>query len=169
MIVLRTDDLHDQAGMERAFAWYFENVGDDPDCAGTFNTILEPSYERCSYQKRTVVISVQGKHWMSNPGRMLHGGITASVLDLTMGLLCRYCSGGHMTPTIDLNVSYLKPAPYDRKLYIEAEVTRLGFSVCHAVSRMWAESAENTPLATGSASYFVTQHLETDRKNSQKK
>ena len=162
MIVLNRDDLHDQAGMARAFSWYFEHVGDDPDCAGTFNTMLAPVYERCDFEKRTLVLSLQGKHWMANPGRMLHGGITASVLDLTMGLLCRYCSGGHMTPTIDMSVSFLKPAPFDRKLYIEAEVTRLGFNICHAVSRMWAEGAEDTPLATAAASYYVTHHMETD-------
>lgn len=156
MIVLRKEDLGDQAGMEHAFRWYFENVGDDPKCAGTFNTMLDARFESCDFEKRTLTISMEGRHWMSNPGDMLHGGITASILDMTMGLLCRYCSGGYMTPTIDLNVSFLRPAPFDKKLMIEAEVTRRGFNICHAVGRMWAEGAEDVVCATASGSYYVT-------------
>jgi len=162
MIVLLKEDLHDQAGMEHAFRWYFENVGDDPQCAGTFNTMLDCHYESCDFEKRRLVLSMQGVHWMANPGDMLHGGVSASVLDMCMGLLCRYCSGGYMTPTIDLTVSFLKPAPYDRKLFIEAEVTRRGLNICHAVGRMWAEGAEGVNLATATASYYVTHRAETN-------
>jgi len=156
MIVLLKEDLHDQVGMEHAFAWYFEHVGDDPDCTGTFNTMLDCRFKSCDYDSRKLIITMQGQHWMSNPGNMLHGGVTASVLDMVMGLLCRYCSGGYMTPTIDMSVSYLRPAPVDKKLLIEAEVTRRGFTICHAVARMWEEGKENAVLATASGSYFVT-------------
>ena len=156
MIVLRKEDLYDGAGMARAFRWYFEHVGDDPDCAGTFNTMLDAKFETCDFEKKTLVISIEGRHWMANPSNMLHGGITASVLDMVMGLLCRYCSGGYMTPTIDMSVSYLRPAPIDKKLLIEAEVTRRGFNICHAVGRMWAEGTEDIILATSAGSYYVT-------------
>ena len=156
MIVLLPEDLHDQAGMERAFRWYFEHVGEDPDCDGTFNTMLDCRYESCDYASRKLIVSMQGKHWMSNPSKMLHGGVTASVLDMVMGLLSRYCSGGYMTPTIDMSVSYLRPAPVNKKLFVEAEVTRRGFSICHAIARMWEEGKENALLATSAGSYYVT-------------
>ena len=156
MIVLRKEDLHDQAGMERAFRWYFAHVDEDPDCHGTFNTMLGARYVDCDFAKRTLVIAVAGQHWMANPGKMLHGGVTASTLDMVMGLLCRYCSGGYMTPTIDLNVNYLRPAPYDRTLCFAAEVTRVGFRICQAVSRVWAEGEEDVVLATAAGSYYVT-------------
>lgn len=160
MIVLLKEDLRDQAGMEHAFRWYFENVGGDPDCSGTFNTLLDARFEACDYAKKTLVVSIEGKHWMANPGRMLHGGVTASVLDMVMGLLCRYCSGGYMTPTIDMSVSYLQPAPLGKKLLVEAQVTRRGFNVCHALGRMWAEGVKSALLATASGSYYVTHKPE---------
>ena len=156
MIVLMKEDLHDQAGMERAFRWYFEHVCDDPLCRGTFNTMLDAKYESCDYDRRTLIISITGQPWMNNPGRMLHGGITAATLDMCMGLLCRYCTGGYMTPTIDLNVSFLRPAPTDQKLMFEAAVTRSGFHICHATGRMWADGNPETLLATASGSYYVT-------------
>lgn len=156
MIVLRREDLHDRAGMARAFQWYFEHVDNDPDCHGTFNTMLGCRYESCDYDGRTLVLSFEGAHWMSNPSNMLHGGVTAAVLDMAMGLLCRYCSGGYMTPTIDMSVSYLRPAPVDKRLFVEARVTRRGLNICHAVGRMWAEGAEDIELATAAGSYYVT-------------
>lgn len=156
MIVLRKEDLGSQAGMERAFRWYFENVNDDPDCRGTFNTMLNVRYDSCDYARQTLLVRMDGKPWMANPSQMLHGGVTASVLDMVMGLLCRYCTGGYMTPTIDMSVSYLRPAPIDRTLCIAAEVTHRGFSVCHAVGRLWAVGEENKLAATASGSYYVT-------------
>ncbi len=156
MIVLRKEDLKDQAGMERAFQWYFEHVCDDPECAGTFNTMLNARYERCDYAKKTLVIRMETVHWMSNPSNMLHGGVTASILDMVMGLLSRYVSGGYMTPTIDMSVSYLRPGPVGTNVYIEAEVTRRGFSICHAIARMWAEGEPDKLLATAAGSYYVT-------------
>ncbi len=156
MIVLPKEDLRDQAGMERAIRWYFDNVEKDPESDGTFNTMLACRFERCDYEKSTLVLSMQGRKWMSNPLRMLHGGVTAAALDMCMGLLSRYCTGGYMTPTVDMSVSFLRPGPCDGTVYIEAQVTKRGFSICHAVSRMWAEGEENAPLATASASYYVT-------------
>lgn len=160
MIVLRNEDLHDQAGMERAFRWYFEHVGDDPDCRGTFNTMLAAQFESCDYARRVLILRMEAQHWMSNPGRMLHGGVTASILDMAMGLLCRYCSGGHMTPTVSMSVDYLRPAPLDRALYIRAEVTSRGFSICHAVGSMWADGTPEKLLATASGAYYVTGRKE---------
>lgn len=156
MIVLPKEDLTDQAGMERAIRWYFDNVEKDPDCDGTFNTLLNCRFERCDYEKQLLVLSMQGRKWMSNPLRKLHGGVTAAALDMCMGLLSRYCSGGYMTPTIDMSVSFLRPGPCDTTVYIEAQVTKCGFAICHTAARMWAEGAENDLIAAASASYYVT-------------
>lgn len=156
MIVLPREYLHDQEGMEHAFRWYFENVCSDPQCDGTFNTMLDARFESCDHERRRLVISIEGVRWMSNPSSILHGGVTAAVLDMAMGLLCRYCTGGYMTPTIDMSVSYLRPAPLGKKLMIEAEVTKPGFSICHVIGRMWVDGAEDAVLATSAGSYYVT-------------
>lgn len=157
MIVLAKEDLKDQAGMERAFRWYFQHVSDDPDCRGTFNTMLGAGFERCDYDEKSLVVSMEAQHWMANPSSILHGGVTASILDMAMGLLCRYCSGGYMTPTIDMSVSYLRPVPLHKKLLVRADVTMSGFTICHAVGSLWAEDAPEKLLATATGSYYVTR------------
>jgi uncharacterized protein (TIGR00369 family) len=154
MIILPKEDLHDQAGMERSFRSYFEYV--KQECDGTFNCMLGAELVSCDYEKKTVLLKMETQSWMTNPSNMLHGGVTASILDMTMGLLCRYCSGGYMTPTIDMSVSYLRPAPLNETLYIQAQVTHRGMSVCHATGTAWAAGAQNKPVATASGSYYVT-------------
>jgi uncharacterized protein (TIGR00369 family) len=154
MIILAKEDLNDQAGMERAFRRYFEYV--KQDCDGTFNQMLGAEFVSCDYEKKTVLLKMNTKGWMTNPSDMLHGGVTASILDMTMGLLCRYCSGGYMTPTIDMGVSYLRPAPLNQTLYIQAQVTKCGLTVCHATGIAWAEGGAEKPVATSTGSYYVT-------------
>lgn len=154
MIVLRKEDLGDQAGMERAFRGYFVEAA--REFAGQFNTMLGTELYECDYENSTVTLVMDPQPWMGNPMGILHGGVSASVLDMTMGLLCRYCSRGLMTPTISLDVQYLRSGPLDKKLYIRAELTKRGFTVCYATGSMWAEGSPDRLIATSSGSYFVT-------------
>ncbi len=155
MIILAETDLHDQAGMERAFRYYFEESKRKYD--GMFNTMMNTRFESCDYASRSLTLSMETLDWMSNPSSILHGGVTAAVLDMTMGLLCRYCSGGRMTPTVSMDVSYLRSAPLHRRLFIRADVTRCGGTICSAVGRLWLEGEPDRLLATSSGTYFVTK------------
>ncbi len=153
MIVLKKEDLGDQAGMERAFRGYFREAA--VQFAGQFNTMLGTELADCDYERSTVTLVMEPKPWMGNPMGILHGGVTASVLDMTMGLLCRYCSGGHMTPTVNMNVSYLRSGSLDKRLFIKAELTKRGLTICYASGVLWAEGGEDKPIATSTGAYFV--------------
>ena len=155
MIVLNREDLNDQAGMERALRGYFEKAA--VEFAGSFNVLLGAELSSCDFENSAIVLTVEPKPWMRNPIANLHGGVTATLLDMTMGMLCRYCSGGYMTPTISLNVDYLRPGSVDDRLYIRAELTKRGRSICHASGLLWAEGAADKPIAAASGTYFVTK------------
>jgi hypothetical protein len=45
----------------------------------------------------------------------------------------------------------------DKRLYVRADLTKRGMSVCYAVGSMWAEGAEDKLIATASAAYYVTK------------
>ena len=153
MIVLDKNDLGDQAGMERAFRRYF--VDAEEQFAGQFNVLLGARLWDCDFDRSVATLYMDPKPWMGNPMGILHGGVTASVLDMTMGLLCRYCSGGYMTPTVSMNVDFLRSGSLDKRLFIRAELTKRGMSVCYAQGRLWAEGEEDRLIATASASYYV--------------
>lgn len=155
MILFDKADLKSQEGMERAFADYFRWMREE--CDGTYNAMLNARFVSCDYERKTVLIAMDTQSWMTNPSRMVHGGITASILDFTMGLLARYCTTGYMTPTISMDVSYLRPVPLEKTVMVEAQITMAGFSVCHVTAKAWAEGAEEKILATSSGAYYVTR------------
>lgn len=161
MITLNKDDLHSQEGMERAFRAYFQDVA--AQCDGTFNAMLGARLYSCSYEGRQVVLAVETQPWMANPNNIVHGGVTASLLDLTMGLLARYCSGGGMTPTVSMEVSYLLPAPLGQTLLIGAELTHGGFSLCHVTGRAYLPGQERAPVCTAAGVYYVSRKKDTGK------
>ena len=153
MIFMDRAQLHSQQGMERAIRDYLGQVKTQSD--GTFNGMLAASLHACDYAGRTLVLRVETKSWMENPNNVVHGGVSAALLDMTMGTLCRYFSGGGMTPTVSMSVNYLHPVPVDRAILIGAELPMAGFTLCHAAARLWAEGQEDTPLCTATGVYFT--------------
>lgn len=155
MIVFEKADLKSQEGMEKAFGEYFQWMREA--CDGTFNAMLNARFISCDHEKKTVLIAMDTEDWMTNPSHIVHGGVTASILDFTMGLLARYCTTGYMTPTISMDVSYLRPMPLGKTVLVEAQITMAGFSVCHVTAKAWVEGAEEKIIATSSGAYYVTR------------
>lgn len=155
MIRMKEEDLNDQSGMIRAFRQYFQDV--KAECGDTLNAMLDPQLYSCDWEKRSVVISAETKPWMANPGGIAHGGITAAYLDLVMGLLCRYFSNGHMTVSIHMDVTYLRPVPLGKKLCIGAKLTKAGNSICFVEGSLWLEENPEELLATAGGAYSVAK------------
>mgnify|MGYP002625190769 CR=1 FL=1 len=153
MIQMLPEDLRDQAGMERAFAYYFSRVQQEEP--GTFNAMLDLKLEACRYDAQQLVLRMEARPWMTNPGGILHGGIIASALDFAMGLLCRYCSGGAMTPTVSMEVGYLRPAPVEGAILVGAEIVKPGKTLMNASAKMWLPGREDRALAAATGIYFV--------------
>ena len=153
MILMCQKDLNDQAGMERAFQTYFRDI--KKDCPGTLNDLLEARFVACDFLSRSLALSSETKPWMANPGDILHGGITAAYLDLVMGLICRYYSGGRMTRTVHTDVSYLRAIPIGKNICIEAKATKLGTGICFAEGRIYFPGETERLLATAVGTYSV--------------
>ena len=154
MIYMDREDLGSQQGMERALEKYFERVK-APDI--TFNGQLDAALCSCDYEKRVLVLKIEPKPWMANPYGVIHGGVTAAMLDMTMGTLSRYLSGGGMTPTVSMTVNYLRPAPMDRPIWLRAEMTKLGATLSHTIGTAWAEGDEDAPVCTATAVYYTAR------------
>ena len=154
MIILDKADLKSQEGMERAFEAYFRYAKEH--FGGTFNGMLGAELVSCDYERKSVLVAMDTKDWMTNPSQMVHGGVTASLLDFSMGLLARYATTGCMTPTISMEVSYLRPAPLNGRIYVEAQVSMAGFTVCHVTAKAWAEDPQKL-IATSAGAYYVTR------------
>lgn len=155
MIVIPEDTLHDQAGMERAFRLYFERLY--ADCGATMNALLKPRVVCCDHAGRTLTLALRVEKWMVNPNDQLHGGVTATVADMTMGLVSRYFSAGKLTPTIHMDVTYLSPAGLGEELFCRAVCVKAGFTIASASAQLWAAGREDVPVATATATYYVNR------------
>ena len=155
MIVMAEDTLHDQAGMERAFRTYFQTLREEsPD---TLNAMLNADFLACDRERMTVTLRAETKPWMTNPGNILHGGVTAAYLDLAMGLLCRYFTGGRMTPTIHVDVTYLRTITVGDALCFRASMVKAGGTICFTEASLWGEDRPDRPLASATGAYHVTR------------
>ena len=153
MIQMNENDLTCQAGMERAIRDYLARLAQNSD--GTFNGMLAAHLTGCDYEKRTLTLQVDTKTWMENPSGVVHGGVSAAMLDMTMGTLARYFSGGGMTPTVSMTVNYLHPVPVNARVFLQAELSMQGFTLCYASGKLWAEESPDSLLCTATGVYYA--------------
>ena len=154
MIKMDAADFHDQAGMERSFTDYFEEVL--RLYPGKLNAMLDLRLHSCSYEERWVILSAEARPWMANPAGIVHGGVTATLLDTALGQLCRYFSGGKVIRTIHADVSYLRAVSIGARLCVRADLDKMGAGVCFATGSLWEEGRPDRILATCAAAYSVS-------------
>lgn len=76
-----------------------------------------------SYGDETCKIEFQVEDFMLNPNSFLHGGVTAFVIDTSMGHLCKKVVGNCVT--IEMKVQYLRPIQVG-KIVCEAHFLKKG-------------------------------------------
>lgn len=93
--------------------------------------------------------------WMRNPAGTLHGGICATVLDQAMGLIA-YCvkPGPGFAPTIEMQVSYIRPVLMGQSLLTRVHVTSVTSSLIRLRCELMMEGLPDRVCVTGSAVYF---------------
>lgn len=148
-----TRKLTTQQGMEEVFNEYCNNWVEDQ--VGRVNELCKPQFVSCDFESKKVRLSYYVQDWMRNSWDVMHGGIVSTVFDLTMGLLSRYCSGGELTPTTNMQVTYLRPIPALKTLIIEAECTMTGKTMCAISARSWVDGREEKLTATATGTYYT--------------
>ena len=92
----------------------------------------------------------EGKPEFTNPVGNVQGGILAAMLDDTMGpaLACQLAAG-EFAPTLNLNISFLKPAK-PGKLRGVGRVVRRGKDVCYLAGELF-QNGDVVASATATA------------------
>lgn len=92
---------------------------------------------------------------MSNPMGIVHGGVTASLVDTCMGVACTAQSGGLPTPTVTMTVNYARPVPLDREIRVRVRTLRIGFTSAQMSAEVFLPECPEEALATASGIYAV--------------
>lgn len=130
----------------------------DPDRWSSMPKIcaeLTPKPISFDEKRLETLFSFETTNWMGNPIKWLHGGIISTIFDNAMGSLATVISEGNFTPTVTLQVNYLRPVPLEGNVYVLARVTKPGRSLIYTCAELYAEIDSDTPLATATAVYAI--------------
>jgi uncharacterized protein (TIGR00369 family) len=139
------DDPPTDAGRPAPTGEFFED--------GTFNDWLGLQVEE--FGEGRVVLAVDYETFKSNPGDVMHGGVTATLIDVAGGMAIGSTEEGadSFRATTNLTVNYLRPIT--DTAVATAEVVRIGST--NAVSEVevysQAPSGEEKQVAIGTVTY----------------
>ena len=150
---MKEKTLYSQEGMERSLQAFARHLASD--FRGTVNGGMAPVLEQCSFAEKTAVFSFEIQPWMSNPGGVVHGGIVAGLLDTAIGSVTYYFSGEKLTPTIALQVTFVRPMVLEKKAYIRVALHSCGRTMGNATAEAWQEGAPDRTVATASGTYYT--------------
>ena len=89
---------------------------------------MDPRFVGCDFEKGTAEFAYDAMEWELNPEDILHGGITSTALDTSMGSLAHYYT--HLSAptvvTVTMNVSFLKPIALGDTFRIICQLDSLG-------------------------------------------
>ncbi len=120
------------------------------------NSQIRMVYHDCSAEGRWLEITHTVTKGEGNPRGMIHGGITAWLLDTAMGMLNLTLIDTGITPTINMQVNYLEGIPVGSEILIRSHIDRFGRNVLFNSAQIFIG---DTLAATAMGSY-MRQHAE---------
>ena len=149
--VIKNDpDYLTQEHMERT---YVEATKPTTRAEYSFNEHLDPEFRSCSLREKTLSLLYHMKPWMLNTGGSMHGGIIASLSDMSMGLLVRYFKGSSECVTVHLGVEYLRGIAPESDVIVECKAEKAGKRVIFLTSKVYV--AEGGKLAAIATAEFI--------------
>ena len=153
-------ELFSQAGMELACQKFSARINAETDHRGTsFNVNMKSRYESCDFAAKTLLLSFPVEEYMRNPAGVMHGGAVAGAMDIAMGSLTFYMSGEFLTPTINMNVSYERPVPTGKRLFVQSTCLSCGKTMAYATARAWMEDTPEKIVASASGTYYTASGM----------
>ena len=100
------------------------------------------------YDDEACVVQFEVKDYMFNPQGTLHGGVIATVMDISMGHLLKRMSGPGTT--LEMKTQYVRPVQTG-KLYCKGEFTHRGRGISYLRSSL--TDAEGNLIAFATATW----------------
>lgn len=134
---------------------YAKSVIQDTKIAqdGMLNGMMQPVYVGCNAEEGTLTISFKLYKWEMNRIGILHGGITAAAFDYTMGILARFYAESNFSPTVSLEIKYIRPVESCDTLVVKVKAISKGRKVIHLTAEGFSQ--ETGKLAASGAGMFL--------------
>ena len=125
------------------------------------NALLKAEFVSSDAEELTVTLRFPVEEWELNPAGNLHGGMSASMMDIAMGVLAHSLAEGRVCTTTSLSMQYLRPVPKGEFIIAEAKAEFAGRNMMNFTAKGMIESSGKTAF-TAQAGYFVLPTLTKD-------
>lgn len=106
----------------------------------------------CDGLSGSLTLGYATKPWMANVWGVVHGGVTAALVDSCMGITCGI-QCGLITPTISMTINYARPVPLDASIVVRTRTIRCGATAGHIEAEVYPAGQPETLLVTASGAY----------------
>lgn len=138
-----------QEAMEYGIRMAVEETNDPP----RIHEMMKKSFVACSEKERWLTIAYEVEEWELNPIETMHGGLIATAIDASCGILVRYLSGTLRTPTVSMTINYLATVPAGERLLVTVRAVKVGRSLVNLCAEAVLEKSKKT-AATATAVFF---------------
>lgn len=108
----------------------------------------------CDGEHQELVFRFDVSPEMENPWGVTHGGMLALAMDWAMGITARTVLDRNDSPTINMNIGYLRPVPLGSELLIRAQVLHGGSTVATLRATAYI-SGDDRPCVSAEGVYFM--------------
>lgn len=120
--------------------------------------ILQMEMLSCDPQQNICTFRIQTQPWMKNGAGTLHGGMSATILDHSMGALL-YCikDSDAFSPTVEMQASYHRPLAPGKEILSRVRVVSRSKRLAHMAAELFQADNPEKVCASGTAIYFLTE------------
>ena len=131
------------------------------DQAEIVNGMMHAEYLGCSFEDKSVKFLFPVLPWQANRVGVMHGGAMCTAFDLSMAALARFVAESNFTPTISLEVKYIRPVQMGDRLVVTTRATTAGRRISQFVSEAVIESTGK--LAATATSVYMNIDITKER------
>lgn len=106
----------------------------------------------CDGPTGSLTLGYDTKPWMANVWGVVHGGVSAALVDTCMGITCGV-QCGRITPTISMTVNYARPVPLNAPVVVRTRTVRCGATAGHIEAEVYPAGQPDKLLVTASGAY----------------
>ncbi len=144
------DQANGQYSMEKIIKEVLQASDDDKE-QHIYN-MLCCEFSECNYEKKQLKMEFPVQIWELNPAKTLHGGLLATAIDMTCGLLVRFVKESMSTATVHLSIDYLRPLQVEEDFVVEAKITKQGRNIIFLTAEVYSKGNDKI-VATASGTF----------------
>lgn len=122
------------------------------------NLFFYPAVVSCDGPERRVTYRYKTYDWMRNPNGVVHGGVIASILDVSMGITTRAYTD-KFTPTINITINFARPIPVGSDILVTIRAATMGRTSSQLTAELTLADSPEKAAVTAMGVYYTARDV----------